>query len=204
MASLSLNKSALHRESEKLKRYAQYLPSLDLKRRKLIADRYQASVKLEHTQKAIRQCRSFIVENLSMISDPGVDLSGLVQVSTIKVGVEHVMGNPMPVLEHLTIDINPYSLLGQPHWVDQAVVQLKLMLELQIQLRIEQKRMVVLEGAVKKVTRRVNLFEKVLIPRTEMNIKKIRIFLSDSERAAVVRAKKTKQKHSRESRLWPS
>jgi V/A-type H+-transporting ATPase subunit D len=43
----------------------------------------------------------------------------------------------------------------------------------------------------------VNLFEKVLVPRTRNNIRRIRIYLSDSERAAVVRAKIAKRKQQR-------
>jgi V/A-type H+-transporting ATPase subunit D len=48
--------------------------------------------------------------------------------------------------------------------------------------------------AVQKITQRVNLFDKMLIPRTRENIRKIGIFLADSERAAVVRAKIAKSR----------
>jgi hypothetical protein len=43
------------------------------------------------------------------------------------------------------------------------------------------------------ISRRVNLFEKVLIPRSK-NIRKIRMALADAERDAVVRAKISKRK----------
>lgn len=167
-------------------------------------DRYHASAALEQTRTSIRQCLRFVAENLPMFSDSSVDLSGMVRVSSLKIGMEHVIGNPMPVLEHLEIEVRPYSTFGQPHWVDQAVIQLQRMLTLKIQFEIEQRRMDVLGAAVKKITRRVNLFEKVLIPKTEMNIKRIRIFLSDSERSAVVRAKMTKKKRLQKSSQWPS
>ena len=49
---------------------------------------------------------------------------------------------------------------------------------------------------MRKVTQRVNLFEKVLIPRTREQIRRIRIYLSDAERAAVVRSKIAKRKHA--------
>ena len=48
--------------------------------------------------------------------------------------------------------------------------------------------------AVRKVTQRVNLFDKVLIPRARKHIERIRIHLSDAERAAVVRSKIAKGK----------
>lgn len=46
-----------------------------------------------------------------------------------------------------------------------------------------------LASAAKVVSQRVNLFERVLIPKTEANIQRIRIALSDSERSSIVRAK---------------
>lgn len=198
MARLSFNKATLHKESAKLKRYQLYLPSLDLKRRKLIAERYQATVKLAETESSIQQIRRFIAENLPMISDSAIDLNGLVKVSFVKMGIEHVMGNPVPVLERLEIEVKPYSTFDQPHWVDPLVIQLKRMLELEIQLQIDQRRKEALDIAVKKITQRVNLFDKVLIPRTQSNINKIRIYLSDSERAGVIRAKMTKKKRLKE------
>jgi len=52
----------------------------------------------------------------------------------------------------------------------------------------------VLDAAIATVTRRVNLFEKVLIPRAQANIRRIRIALGDMERAAVVTSKIAKRK----------
>ncbi len=51
---------------------------------------------------------------------------------------------------------------------------------------------------MRTVTQRVNLFDKVLIPQTRENIKRIRIALSDAERAAVVRSKIAKKKRAAE------
>ena len=47
-----------------------------------------------------------------------------------------------------------------------------------------------MQGAVRRVTQRVNLFEKVLIPNAKRDIARIQIFLSDVERAAVVTSKR--------------
>ena len=43
-------------------------------------------------------------------------------------------------------------------------------------------------------TQRVNLFEKVKIPETEENIKKISIYMADQQVSAVVRSKISKRK----------
>lgn len=194
MARLSLSKTALHKESAQLKRYRQYLPSLDLKRRQLLAERYRAAASQAETERMIRQCREFVLRELPMLAETQVGLQGLVTVSSIKVSEENIVGIHVPVLEHIDIHVQPYSTYAKPHWVDAAVIQLKRMMELKVKYQIGRRRLDTLDTAVKKVTQRVNLFDKVLIPKAEQNIKRIRISLSDTERAGVVRAKITKQK----------
>ena len=54
--------------------------------------------------------------------------------------------------------------------------------------------MQVLDLAVRRITQRVNLFEKILIPTAKKNIQRIRIYLGDAERAAVVTSKLAKVK----------
>src|SRR5260370_1395253 len=46
-----------------------------------------------------------------------------------------------------------------------------------------------LASSAKVISQRVNLFERVLIPKTEADVQRIRVYLSDSERASIVRAK---------------
>ena len=48
------------------------------------------------------------------------------------------------------------------------------------------------------MTQRFNLFDKVLIPRTRTNIRKISIYLADAERAGVVKSKIAKRKKERQ------
>lgn len=194
MARQSFSKAALHKEIAQLKRYQQFLPSLDLKRQQLIAQRCKVAVSLAETERQIQQCRVGIAENLPMISDSHIALSDLVTISDVSLGHENSAGVNLPVLKGVVITVKPYSSYAKPHWVDQAVIQLQRMLELKVRQRIEQRRLDILDAAVKKVTQRVNFFDKILIPRAKQTIKKISIFISDTERAAVVRAKITKQK----------
>jgi V/A-type H+-transporting ATPase subunit D len=55
----------------------------------------------------------------------------------------------------------------------------------------------VLERAVRRITQRVNLFGRILIPRAKQNIKRIRIYLGDLEREGVIRSKLSKARHLR-------
>jgi len=203
MARQSLSKAALHKEIAQLKRYQQFLPSLDLKRQLLIGERYKAAAGLAKIEEQIRECRTIITENLPMISDYRIALNDLVVISDVSVGNENSVGVNLPVLKGIDVATKPYSTYAKPHWVDQTVIQLKLMLELKVQLLVVQRRLDILNAAVKKVTQRVNYFDKILIPRAKQTIKKISIFISDTERAAVVRAKITKQKRLKKSLPCP-
>ncbi len=50
-------------------------------------------------------------------------------------------------------------------------------------------------------TQRVNLFEKVKIPETENNIKKISIYMADQQVSAVVRSKISKKKIAQQNEV---
>ena len=195
MARQSFSKAALHKEVAQIKRYQQFLPSLDLKRRQLMAERNKTATNLAKIEGLIQERRASIADNLPMISNENIVLDGLVTVSNYNIGYENNAGVNLPVLRNIELTVKPYSTYAKPHWVDQTVVELKAMLELMVKLQIEQRRLATFDAAVKKVTQRVNFFEKILIPRAQQTVKKITIFLSDNERAGIVRAKITKRKH---------
>lgn len=186
-----------------LKRYRQYLPSLDLKRQQLLAEKTKAQKQMRNTQREIDESLRFVGERLPMLADLHIQLDELVTVSNVVMEQENLVGVEVPRLGSVDIEVQSYSFFCKPHWVDLYVRKMREMLELKLLLQVQQRRLELLEQAVKKVTQRVNLFDKILIPRTEQNIRKIRIFLSDAERAAVVRAKITKQKRLKEA-VWRS
>ncbi len=198
MARLAFSKASLHKQGALLKRYRHYLPSLDLKRQQLMVEKAKAVKQLQATQELIEQGGQFVFDNLPMLADSSIEIEHLINVKQVLVDQENVVGVGLPYLKNVDFEEQHYSFFCKPHWVDMTVLKLKEMLKLSIRLQIEQQRLDLLNQAVKKVTQRVNLFDKVLIPRAEQNIRKIRIFLSDTERAAVVRAKITKQKRSRD------
>lgn len=195
MARLALNKSSLSRQSRQLKTFQQFLPSLDLKRRQLMAERARARDSLARSREALAHFSGHqLGEKLPMLANRHVDLDGLVQVSHVELGDENVVGTHLPVLKRVEVTVADYSLLGKPHWVDPLVEYLRQALEMQLRIQVEERRLALLERAVRIITQRVNLFDKVLIPRTQKNIKKIKIYLADQERSAVVNAKLAKAK----------
>jgi V/A-type H+-transporting ATPase subunit D len=201
MTRLALNKATLSKQVQQLKIFERFLPSLDLKRKQLLAERVKAAAALKITERELAPIDDLIAEQFPMASREDVDLTGLVQVKQVNLGEENVVGVKLPVLESAAVEIRQYGLLGRPHWVDRLAQLLRDTMELRIRVQVERRRLDLLQVGVRKITQRVNLFEKVLIPRTRENIRRIRIYMSDTERAGVVQAKISKNKHLVEETL---
>jgi V/A-type H+-transporting ATPase subunit D len=196
MARLALNKSSLSKLTRQLGTFERFLPSLDLKRKQLMAERARAQAALQRTGQAMATLRESIAGRLPMLANREIELTDLVLLKAVRLGEENVVGTRLPVLEGVEVQRRDYSYLAMPQWVDRLCDELTHMLELHVRLTVERRRAALLEEAVRKVTQRVNLFEKVLIPRAKEHIRKIRIYLSDAERAAVVRSKIAKRKRA--------
>lgn len=199
MPRLTLSKASLSQEAARLKTYERFLPSLDLKRRQLINELARAAASLTDTGQAIADLRRCLRAELPMASDLEVEVTGLVSVVGVELGEDNLLGVRLPRLDRVVLQRRAYALLAKPEWVDRLAGLLAEMLELRVRIQVEQRRLGLLEDAVRTVTQRVNLFDKVLIPRARENIRRIRIFLADGERAAVVRAKIAKAKRAREA-----
>jgi V/A-type H+-transporting ATPase subunit D len=196
MTRLALNKSTLHRQSKMLKSYQEFLPSLDLKRKQLIQEQSKARKELGRLETEYQSLRPTVAKRIPMLSHRAIDLKDLVKVEQVEVQEENRLGTRLPLLKEILIHTRDYAFLAKPQWVDHVAHYLERALQLNIEIQVAQRRLELLDHAVKIITQRVNLFEKVLIPRTRAHIKKIRIYLSDMERDAVVRAKIAKKKES--------
>ncbi len=193
MARLSLTKASLTKQKHKLKTFENVLPSLDLKRRQISAERAKAREKIAQTQQQLEEL-SAIAKELPMVSNDSIDLKGLVKVTGVDLVQENVMGTWLPKINQIQIEVDDYALLGKPFWVDRLVELLRVALEAKIKLQVGQQRVKLLHQAERVITQRFNLFDKVLIPQTKANIKKIQIYLADAERAGVVNSKLAKRK----------
>lgn len=195
MAKLRLSKHALAKEREQLKLYQRLLPSLDLKRRQLTVEHEKAKRGVTRARQAAARFDEDIAAELPMVADRGMDLSGLLTVRDVHQGVENVVGVKLPRLERVDYEQAHYALLARPAWVDVLVERLRESVEMRLRASIAEQRVALLDKAVRKLTQRVNLFDRVLIPEARDNIKRIQIFLGDLERDAVVRSKLAKAKH---------
>lgn len=194
MAKLRLSKAALARERQQLKLYERLLPSLDLKRRQLTVESEKARRAHREAQAAAQQYETDVGQKLPMIANPNIDLRGLVNLQDVELGTENIVGVKLPVLARVDYDVAEYSFISTPAWVDELITRLQEVIELRLKATVAAKRVQTLEYAVRRVTQRVNLFDRILIPNAKRNIKKIQVFLGDLERDAVIRSKLAKRK----------
>jgi len=194
MAKLALNKSSLARQSSQLAEYRRFLPSLELKRLQIMAERAKAKDAAMRLEAQYEDSFQDLARSLPMLANRHVPLEGLVTLKEAVRGEQNLSGTRLPVLVDVEIDLAPYSLLARPHWVDPYVKGMQDLLRLKLERDVARERVSRLMEAETVISRRVNLFEKVLIPEAERNIRKIRMALADAERDAVVRAKISKRK----------
>lgn len=194
---LALNKTTLKQQRDQLKTFKKFLPSLDLKRQQLLAALKIARTELAETNHEHRELLDKVAQTYPLLGSSTAatrDLASLTRVRSVKIGEENIVGTKLPVAQEVEFDVTEYSRMVMPFWVDLLVEHLERLAELNVLQQVRQERVKRLDYAARRITQRVNLFEKVLIPRAEQNIRKIVIFLSDQERAAVVRSKIAKKK----------
>jgi V/A-type H+-transporting ATPase subunit D len=196
MATVALSKSSLQQQRDKLRLFERFLPSLELKRQQLTAEYKKALQVLAEAEQGAEQASRSLPALLPVLGSVRMQLSGLIRIRRVDVAEEDVLGLRLPTLRAVEFDTADYSLLATPFWLDDLVTCLKEVATYRLRLQVYRQRVARMQGAVRRVTQRVNLFEKVLIPDAKRNIARIQIFLSDVERAAVVTSKIAKGKRA--------
>jgi V/A-type H+-transporting ATPase subunit D len=194
MTQLKLNKASLSLEQRNLKNYQKYLPSLELKRKKLLSEQSIVDRQIKSIKEKETEISTGIENNLPMASEYLDLVKQLMQIKAINIGEENIVGVKLPVFDSVQFSLSEYSYFNTPQWFELLIESVSQLIETRLQLRVLHSRSQILSKALQTVTQRKNLFEKVLIPKALGNIRLIRIFLSDSERAAVVTSKIAKKK----------
>lgn len=196
---VKLTKNEQKKQKDQLKQYERYLPTLQLKKQQLQMVIRQIESELtmykEKQNELIKGAQDWIGvfgENSSF--DVAKQLDTLVKPSTVIKGEGNIAGVVIPVFKDLTFEDIDYDVERYPLWVDKAVILLRdsakidaLMSTLKVQVSL-------LEKELRMTSQRVNLFEKVKIPETKENIRRIGIYIGDQQTAAVVRGKIAKKK----------
>jgi V/A-type H+-transporting ATPase subunit D len=201
MAKIKLTKNELKKQKDALKMYERYLPTLQLKKQQLqIEIRAIEARKRELVDARLAldaEFRAWIGvfgETAAAYVGGLVPGEALLSVRAIRTASGNVAGVEIPVFAGADFELATYDLFMTPLWVDQAMDRLKRALLLDLESEVLDVQIARLSAELKTTTQRVNLFEKVKIPETAENIKRIRIYLGDQQTAQVVRGKMAKRK----------
>ncbi len=195
MAEIKLTKTQLRLEQVKLERLRKYLPTLQLKKALLQIEVNQAQSEVELLTKEFNLSQEKVGKYASLLSErSSTDLFSAVKVEKVNVSYENIAGVEIPLLDSVVFEAPHYSLFATPLWFESAILGLKELIIVREKIKVALAKKAALEKELREVSIRVNLFEKILIPRSLENIKRIRIFLRDQQLAAVATAKVAKKK----------
>ncbi len=194
MARLLLSKATLSKQRQQLQSYQRFLPSLDMKRQQLRLALKNTEKTGQALQHQLDQLKQVTADELPMIANERVNLQQLLSIESINVNEINVAGCRIPEFQSLQLALAPLPPLAKPHWVAPVQNRLAQALEIEVKLTINAQQQALLSKALTKITQRVNLFDKVLIPQTQANIKRIQIYLGDRAREAVVTSKIAKRR----------
>jgi len=189
MAKIRLTKNELKKQKDSLKMYRRYLPTLMLKKQQLQGEIRLTDLRLKELHTAKENLDESFKSWIGVFGERGIFTKDILKIISLRTGHGNVAGVAIPIFEGADFEIARYDLARTPTWLDIAVERMKqaLLLDLEAQIVEEQRKR--LEHELRITTQRVNLFEKVKIPETRNNIKKIQVYLGDQQTASVVRGK---------------
>lgn len=194
MAKIKLTKNELKVQKDALKMYRRYLPTLTLKKQQLYMEIHAIEAKAKAVRKERETLEMGFREWIAVFSEADAFPEDAVTVRNIRKGTGNIAGVAIPVYEGADFARGDYDLYETPLWVDIAADHMEKAISLDLEAEVLDEQVRLLEAELQATSQRVNLFEKVKIPETVENIKKISIYMADQQVSAVVRSKISKRK----------
>ena len=174
--------------------YRRYLPTLTLKKQQL-----QAEIStIEAKAIAVRNEREALEKGfhswIAVFSEKEAFPDDIITVSNIRKGSGNIAGVAIPTYEGADFSRGDYDLYSTPLWIDIAANHMERAISLDLEAEVLDEQVRLLEKELLSTSQRVNLFEKVKIPETLENIRKISVYMADQQVSAVVRSKISKRK----------
>jgi V/A-type H+-transporting ATPase subunit D len=193
MAKIRLTKNELKKQKEALKRYNQYLPTLILKKQQLQTEILKLHQQMEGLKKERAYTKAELYKWVDVFAEK-IGIEDLVALGKIVTATGNIAGVDIPIFEKVEFEEKGYDLETMPLWLDFGVEAVKKVITENARMEVLKKQDALVREELRITTQRVNLFEKVMIPQTRENIRKIQIYLGDMRTAAVVTGKIAKEK----------
>ena len=195
MAKIRLTKNELRDQQHQQSQLQRYLPTLQLKKAMLQAEVQSARLELSDLSNSFDKQRHNAESWVGLlVTKTSVDPKGIAKIKEVHRRWDNIAGVEVPYFESVQFEEVEYSLFDTPPWVDGTIRLTRSLVEARLRILIGKEKLEALEHELREVSIRVNLFEKVLIPRCEVHIRKIKVFLGDQELSAVSQAKMAKNK----------
>jgi V/A-type H+/Na+-transporting ATPase subunit D len=192
---VKLTKAQLRIHQIKLDRLQKYLPTLQLKKAMLQVEVFQAQAEIELLKEEFSFAEEKITKFASLLTDrQATEIFSATKIKDVEKAHENIAGVDVPAYKQLHFEPAVYTLFDTPLWLESAISRIKEFIIVREKIRIGEEKKRALEKELRDVSIRVNLFEKILIPRAMASIKKIKIFLGDQQLAAVCQSKVAKKK----------
>ena len=174
--------------------YRRYLPTLILKKQQLQTEIRAIEARAEEVRAAKTTLEAGFSDWIAVFSEEGAFPADAVRVKSIRTGRGNIAGVDIPTYEGAEFERGDYDLYRTPLWVDIAALHMERAISLDLEARVLDEQVRLLSSELRATSQRVNLFEKVKIPETLANIKKISVYMADQQVSAVVRSKISKRK----------
>ncbi len=209
MSKIKLTKGELKKQRDSLKQFQHYFPTLQLKKQQLQMKILEARKEIESRLSVFKQKEEALSPWVGLFVDPAfhpeyspelapdektLDLKPLINPQKITTDAVNIAGANIPILKEIQFNDVDYDFYSTPLWVDRAIIELRAMARLMVEITVYKKQILVLERELRITTQRVNLFEKIKIPECKNNIRIIRIYLGDQQANAVGISKVAKKK----------
>jgi V/A-type H+-transporting ATPase subunit D len=195
MAEIKLTKNELRSQQTKLMQLEKYLPTLQLKKAMLQIEVSEARIEIVKLEEAYQKLHAASRQYAALLSEKNsLNLTAAAKILNVQKRYENIAGIEVPYFESIAFEDFQYDLIDTPAWIDSVVVGLRQLATASAKITIAREKKAALDKELREVSIRVNLFEKILIPRGIKNIKKIKVFLGDQQLAAVSQAKVAKTK----------
>jgi V/A-type H+-transporting ATPase subunit D len=191
---IKLNKNTLREQKQMLSLYKEFLPTLELRKQQLQSELHKLDKVVEAKERALRDVLDEAEGWTAHLHAVLPWVEPLVALDQVVTHVGNVAGVKVPVFDEVRFEKRGYSLVGTPLLYDAAIDYFKRAISVREEVKVIRKQQEMLRRELIKTTQRINLYEKVLIPETKENIRKIKVYLGDQQTAAVCRAKIAKGK----------
>jgi len=193
MTKVKKTKNELKTQREALARFHRFLPTLELKKQQLQKEVRPAEAGLRELQEREEAVWMGLRPWVGLLHSAD-ELLPFVRLADVATGSANIAGVTVPVYEAVTFVAAEVDYFATPAWLDDAVDVLRELVSIAVERTVLERQRQLLAEELRITAQRVNLFEKVMIPRAQEVIRVIQISLGDAQTAGVARAKIAKGK----------